>query len=245
MKKTIITAATGIMLVFSSFNMPNLGDNVAHAAVQTAQEATVTSTVNFRTSPSSSSRIIGTLSSGTKVEVVGQISSAWVKVKVSGSTGYVSSSFLTLSSSGQATNTNQTTTTKSNSTQSNVADKVIQTGLKYQGTRYVFGARSGQTSSFDCSSFVQYIFGQHNISLPRNSRQQATVGDTIMKKEDLNKGDLIFFVTGIRSDGRIDHVGVYMGDGKFIHTIPNGGVQVSNLSGSWLKNAVGAKRVIK
>lgn len=242
MKKTIITAATGIMLVFSSFNMPNLGDNVAHAAVQSAQEATVTSAVNFRTAPSTNSRVMATLFRGTKVEVIERVSSSWVKIKVSGYTGYVSSNFLTLSNSGQATTQ---TTTKSNTVQSNVADKVIQTGLKYQGTRYVFGARSGQTNSFDCSSFVQYIFGQNGISLPRNSRQQATVGDTIMKKAELEKGDLIFFITGYRSDGRIDHVGVYMGDGKFIHTIPNGGVQVDNLSGSWLKNAVGAKRVIK
>lgn len=125
-----------------------------------------------------------------------------------------------------------------------LADKIIATGLKYRGTPYVFGSRSWQTRTFDCSTFTQYIFGIYGIELPRTSRQQARVGKTVHSISDLRKGDLIFFKTGIRRDGKIDHVAVYMGNGRILHTIPDGGVQISKFDGFWRATSVLAKRVI-
>lgn len=143
-------------------------------------------------------------------------------------------------------NLNQTAYAQAGSAQTtrSIADKIIATGLKYRGTPYVFGTRSWQTKNFDCSTFTQYIFGVYGVELPRTSRQQAKVGKTVLSKSNLKKGDLLFFKTGIRADGKIDHVGVYMGGGRILHTIPDGGVQVSKFSGFWEATYVGAKRVI-
>lgn len=138
------------------------------------------------------------------------------------------------------------TDTKPNEDQSNVtlADKIIQTGEKYLGTPYQYGAASGQTRTFDCSSFTQYVFKQHGISLPRSSRQQSTVGTTVSRSE-LKKGDLLFFTTS-SSNGRIGHVGIYAGDNKILHTWGPGGVRYDSLSTKWLdRGYVTAKRVIK
>lgn len=124
-----------------------------------------------------------------------------------------------------------------------LADKIIKTGEKYLGTPYQYGARSGQTKTFDCSSFVQYVYKQHGINLPRSSRQQATVGKTIPRNQ-IQKGDLLFFRTST-SGGNIGHVAIYAGNNKILHTWGPGGVRYDSLSTGWLKEGyVTAKRVI-
>lgn len=124
--------------------------------------------------------------------------------------------------------------------QTSLADQIIAFGLKYLGTPYQFGARSGQTSTFDCSSFTQYVYGMHGIQLPRNSRQQSQVGKRISVNE-LQKGDLLFF--SLSGTGRIDHVAIYMGDNQLLHAITKG-VSVSKINSYWEKGFVQARRVI-
>lgn len=127
---------------------------------------------------------------------------------------------------------------------STLADKIIQTGEKYLGTPYQYGAKSGQTKTFDCSSFTQYIFGVNGIKLPRASRQQATVG-TYVPRGQIQKGDLLFFRTS-SSGQSIGHVAVYAGDNKVLHTWGPGGVRYDRLSTNWLdKGYVTAQRVIQ
>lgn len=127
---------------------------------------------------------------------------------------------------------------------STLADKIIQTGEKYLGTPYQYGAKSGQTKTFDCSSFTQYIFGVNGIKLPRTSRQQATVG-TYVPRSQIQKGDLLFFRTS-SSGQSIGHVAVYAGDNKVLHTWGPGGVRYDSLSTKWLdKGYVTARRVIQ
>ncbi|MED4602742.1 C40 family peptidase [Paenibacillus validus] len=125
-----------------------------------------------------------------------------------------------------------------------VADKVISTGKQYLGTRYQFGAKAGNTKAFDCSSFTQYVFKRNGINIPRSSRDQAKAG-TYVPKSKLKPGDLIFSDTN--RDGVINHVSIYMGDGKILHTYKVGvGVTISNFKGSiWDKTYVTARRVIK
>src|SRR5690606_27843843 len=74
---------------------------------------------------------------------------------------------------------------------SSTASSVIATGIKYLGVPYVFGAKAGITSAFECSSFTQYVFKQNRISLPRNSRQQSKVGKYV-SNANVKAGDLIF-----------------------------------------------------
>ncbi len=126
-----------------------------------------------------------------------------------------------------------------------LADKIIATGEKYMGTPYEFGAKSGQTNTFDCSSFVQHVYKENGIDLPRNSRQQSKVGKTVSKSE-LQKGDLLFFEVSSHHQGEIGHVGIYAGNNKILHTWGPGGVRYDDLSDGWLeKGYVTAKRVIQ
>jgi cell wall-associated NlpC family hydrolase len=124
------------------------------------------------------------------------------------------------------------------------ADRIVSMGLKFWGTPYRFGAKSGITSAFDCSSFMQYLFKKQGISLPRTSKNQATVGHFV-SKSNLKKGDLVFFSTS-GSRGKIAHVGVYMGNGKFLHTYKKGiGVTTSKLNSSyWKSHYITARRVL-
>ncbi|WP_127579369.1 C40 family peptidase [Paenibacillus koleovorans] len=126
---------------------------------------------------------------------------------------------------------------------SSVASNVIATGKRYMGVRYQFGAKSGITSAFDCSSFTQYVFKRNGISLPRSSRDQAKVGRYVPKSQ-LQPGDLVFSDTN--RDGKINHVSIYIGNGKLLHTYRKGiGVTISNFKGStWDKTYVTARRVI-
>lgn len=124
------------------------------------------------------------------------------------------------------------------------AKSVIATGKKYLGVPYKFGAKSGITSAFDCSSFTQYVFKKNGISLPRSSKQQAKSG-TYVSKSNLKPGDLVFSDTN--RDGIINHVSIYIGNDKLLHTYRVGvGVTISKFKGStWDKRYVTARRVIK
>jgi peptidoglycan DL-endopeptidase LytE len=123
------------------------------------------------------------------------------------------------------------------------ADNVISTGMKFLGVPYKFGAKSGRTDAFDCSSFVQYSFKQNGINLPRSSRQQSQAGKFVARNQ-LQAGDLVFSDTN--RDGVINHVSIYMGNGKLLHTYRVGiGVTVSSFAGSaWDRTYVTARRVL-
>jgi cell wall-associated NlpC family hydrolase len=128
------------------------------------------------------------------------------------------------------------------------AQQIISTGLQYLRTPYLFNSPSYQSATFDCSSFIQYIFGINGILLPRNSRQQFTVGVPISFKQ-IKKGDLLFFTTKARKYrqglSRIGHVAIYIGQGRILHTYrPVGKVMISELNSHWKQSLIGAKRVL-
>lgn len=124
-----------------------------------------------------------------------------------------------------------------------LADEIIATGTNYIGTPYQYGAPVGQTKSFDCSSFTQYIYGKHNVMLPRMSKDQFNQG-TWVARSNLQKGDLVFFSTD--GTGNVSHLGVYIGDGKMLHASTSKGVMISTFAGNsyWEPRYLGAKRVI-
>ncbi|MFS0555664.1 C40 family peptidase [Brevibacillus sp. 179-C9.3 HS] len=128
---------------------------------------------------------------------------------------------------------------------SDIASQVIKNGEKYLGTKYKYGSSSSTTKTFDCSSFTQRVFKEAGITLPRDSRQQSTVGKTV-SKNSLQKGDLIFMKASVNtSSDRITHVAIYAGDGKILHTYGSPGVTYSKYYGTnWEKRVVKVKRVI-
>ncbi|NEW06671.1 C40 family peptidase [Paenibacillus sp. SYP-B3998] len=118
------------------------------------------------------------------------------------------------------------------------ANRIISLGEDFIGVRYKYGSKTGLTDSFDCSSFTQYIFEQNGITLPRSSKEQSQVG-TYVSKDQLQPGDLVFFYSPIH------HVGMYIGDGKIIHTYGSPGVTISDIdSGWWSTHYQSARRVL-
>jgi len=128
---------------------------------------------------------------------------------------------------------------------SSTGQSIVNFGKIYMGVRYQFGASTSTTKSFDCSSFMKYIFGKYGISLPRSSVAQSKVGKAV-SKANLRPGDLVFFSSGSRATGKnVTHVAVYAGNGKILHTYGSPGVTVSDLnSGNWKKTYLKARRVL-
>lgn len=120
-------------------------------------------------------------------------------------------------------------------------DRVIAYAAQYLGTPYKFGGQG--PSGFDCSGFVKYVFNRFNINLNRTAADQYKHGIPV-PKDELQVGDLVFFA----SKKTIDHVGIYSGNGNFIHSSSpsSGGVIYSSLSENYYaKSYVGAKRILK
>ncbi|AGT31620.1 peptidase P60 [Geobacillus genomosp. 3] len=123
-----------------------------------------------------------------------------------------------------------------------LADRIIEIGEKYLGARYLYGASPSRTDVFDCSSFTMRVFSEAGISLPRSSAAQAQAGRAVSFNQ-LQKGDLVFFDTD--SNGTINHVGIYAGNGQMINATVSLGVTYSSLTSSyWKTRYVKAVRVL-
>jgi len=106
-----------------------------------------------------------------------------------------------------------------------LGDKIIETAKKYLGVSYRYGGTSSK--GFDCSGYTQFIYKQHNISLPHSTTEQAKVG-TKVSKSDLRTGDLVVFSNTYRRGP--SHVGIYIANGKFIHASTSRGVVIDDIN---------------
>jgi cell wall-associated NlpC family hydrolase len=118
---------------------------------------------------------------------------------------------------------------------------VLISALSLSGTPYKFGGISPETG-FDCSGFVRYVFNQAaNLTLPHGARAISQIGKSI-PVDQLQPGDLVFFNTLKKA---FSHVGIYIGDGRFIHAPSSGGgVHVVSMNDAyWAKRFDGARRL--
>lgn len=125
------------------------------------------------------------------------------------------------------------------------AAQVVQTALDVMGTPYRWGG-SGE-DGYDCSGLIQYSYGEYGILLPRVSRDQARTGTRVEPTvAALRPGDILTFAL---NGGRVSHVGLYVGDGTFIHSAGTG-VKLSSLTAEdgesrwWQARWVGARRIL-
>ena len=110
---------------------------------------------------------------------------------------------------------------------------ILEEAKKHLGKRYIWGANGPRT--FDCSGFTCYVCRKNGVSLPRTSVRQAEIGNKLKRKE-LKAGDLIFFDTSKGRKGIVNHVGIYIGNDKFIHASSGAGkVVISSLNQPFYK----------
>jgi cell wall-associated NlpC family hydrolase len=129
-----------------------------------------------------------------------------------------------------------------------LADSVVATAADVMGRPYRFGGTGEGGGGFDCSGLIQYAYGQHGVTLPRTSAEQAHEGRAVAKNPTgLLPGDLLTFSN---RGGPVTHVGLYVGAGRFIHSATRG-VQISVLSADdpygrwWWKRWVGVRRIVE
>ncbi len=122
------------------------------------------------------------------------------------------------------------------------ANAVLMRAISLVGTPYLYGGNTPQTG-FDCSGLVNYVYRDMlNLKLPRTSRALSEYQGPRIKPQQLTAADLVFFSTG----GRVTHVGIYVGNGRFVHAPSSGGtVRLDHLDGHyWRDHYSGAKRVL-
>ncbi|HIQ47978.1 MAG TPA: NlpC/P60 family protein [Sulfurovum sp.] len=121
--------------------------------------------------------------------------------------------------------------------------KLLADAKMFKGGRYVWGGTT--PDGFDCSGYVQYLYRKNHISLPRTAWAQSQKGEPV-EIENLQKGDLLFFLTDKSRGIPVTHVGIYIGHGEFIHAASKKqGIIISPLThGSYAKKFVSARRVL-
>lgn len=210
--------------------------------------------VTIRRGPSTGSGKVTTVPAGTYVTVLDK-ESGWYKLKFpKGTVGWVRGDMLKPLAAQNVARASTRTRRSNYVTVKTPAPKptfssapvsslaLLDRAYGMLGVRYRWGASS--RSATDCSGFTTQVFRSQGIKLPRTSREQAKVGSAV-SKANLKPGDLVFFAT--RSSRRVSHVGIYTGNGKFIHSSSGKGhVRTDALTdGYYAKRFVGARRVGK
>ncbi len=120
-----------------------------------------------------------------------------------------------------------------------IGNKIVYTALQFIGVPYVWGGTT--THGMDCSGFSQKVFARNNIRIPRTALEQSRLGKYV-PKNSLRPGDLVFFRTYAPY---ISHVGIYIGDGKFIQENSGAGtVTITRLSNEYFKRTYAFAKLI-
>jgi len=124
-----------------------------------------------------------------------------------------------------------------------VSNEVIIRAISLVGTPYRYGGTQPETG-FDCSGLIGFVFNEAaGLRLPRTTRELIDIEAKAIDHNDLQAGDLIYFNS---RGGRVSHIGIYVGEGRFVHAPSSGGVvRIDKLNTPyWTKFYVGAKRVL-
>ena len=123
------------------------------------------------------------------------------------------------------------------------ANAVLMRAISLVGTPYRYGGNTPE-GGFDCSGLVNYVFRDMlDLRLPRTSRELASYQGPKIEPQRLATADLVFFGSG----NQVTHVGIYVGEGRFVHAPSTGGtVRLDHLDGSyWRRHYSGARRVLR
>ncbi|MDR3206954.1 MAG: SH3 domain-containing protein [Oscillospiraceae bacterium] len=215
-----------------------------------AEPGTVTgSDVNFRKAPSTSAQVITRLDKGKQVEVLG-VSNSWYKVYADGEVGYIHPDYLSVDKDALAARGLDVPQEKEVAPAVDASDKdalrkeIVAYAQTFLGNKYVYGAMNGKT--FDCSGFTSWVYTHFGYSLNRSAAGQVSNGTKIESRSELKPGDLVLFRDPSINKAAASHVGLYVGDGKFIHcSSSGGGVKYNYLSDSYYNRYyIGGRRIV-
>lgn len=188
------------------------------------------SSLNMRAAAGTSYDTVASIPGGTVLELEG-VDNGWYKITYSGKTGYVSSDYITITTEPDATET----------ASSDLGAQIVAYAEEYLGTPYVLGGNG--PNQFDCSGFTKYVYSHFGYTLNRTAADQLQNGVSV-SKDELQPGDLVFFK--YRTSKPVSHVGIYIGNGEFIHASTNRYVvQIDQMeSGHYANVYVYARRII-
>lgn len=188
------------------------------------------SSLNMRAAAGTSYDTVASIPGGTVLELEG-VDNGWYKVTYSGKTGYVSSDYITITTEPDVTET----------ASSDLGAQIVAYAEEYLGTPYVLGGNG--PNQFDCSGFTKYVYSHFGYTLNRTATDQLQNGVSV-SKDELQPGDLVFFK--YRTSKPVSHVGIYIGNGEFIHASTNRYVvQIDQMeSGHYANVYVYARRII-
>ena len=190
-----------------------------------------TEVLNVRKGPGTSYARVGKVYAGALVTVTEQLD-GWYHITTDKLDGYVSAEYLNLIDPAAAA----AAATK--------GTQLAELAKQYLGVPYVYGGAS--PSGFDCSGLIYYLTKSMGETVPRTATAQWNGGYTKISREELQPGDLVFFTKTYHSSKYITHVGIYIGDGNFIHASSptSGGVIITSLSNSYYSpRFVGGRRL--
>lgn len=204
--------------------------------------ASFDSACNVRSGPSTGSDVVKQAPAGETCFIIG-FNCGWYKVSFNGDIGYVRSDLLTLlekpyansgaaaGGSGYAVGSVASAYTTPGSNGS-LGAQVVELAKKYLGYAYVSGGDS-PSEGFDCSGFTSFVYAQFGYNIGRTCQDQYDRG-TNVRYEDLQPGDLVLFERTYATSDWLTHVGIYIGDGQFIHAAnPRKGVIIENLTSEY------------
>ncbi len=186
--------------------------------------------LNVRSSPSNEAESIGKLLFGTTVDISSGTEN-WYEISYKSGTAFICAEFINIFISMDGDEP------------VNPGENIVEYAKTFLGTSYASGGNSPR--GFDCSGYVQYVMGHFGIEMPRTSTDQYSIGVRVAKSE-LMPGDLVYFKYST-SSYLLNHVGIYIGGGNFIHSpVPGQSVKISPLNtGYFSYYYYGATRVLQ
>ena len=193
--------------------------------------------LNLRAGPGTDYDKLASIPYGTTLTLTG-ITDGWYKTSYNGSTGYVSSDYVSLTAPASSAVAYASTSAVS----SDLRSQVVSYAMQFLGRPYVYGA-SG-SSSFDCSGFTSYVYRNFGYSLNRSAAGQYSNG-TAIDQSQMQPGDLILW-RAYGSSSTATHVGIYIGNDQYIHASSTGGqVTIDDMDyGSNARYVVGVRQIL-